>query len=125
MVYIIQNTEDFNSKISEVDSNLIVIDFYADWCGPCKNIESDFNKMSDYYGDNVMFLKINVDNDDCTEICQKFEIVSMPTFVFLSNYKNMINYRIEGADIDQINNNIQQLLSINDISNQDINSNNE
>ena len=117
MVCIIEDTDEFNKKITENKSKLIVIDFYTDWCQPCKNIAPDFEKLSEYYKDNVIFLKIDVDNNNCDKICQKFEVSSMPTFIFLLNYRYMVNYRIEGADIDQINKNIQQLLLV--MNNQD------
>lgn len=59
---------------------LALIDFYADWCPPCRNITRDFILLSTQ-NEKVLFFKINT--DECKEICKnaKYNIECMPTYV--------------------------------------------
>jgi len=71
------------SEFEEVLKNeLVLVDFYADWCGPCKMqspvLEEVANEM-----DNVTIVKLNVDNDPA--IAQKFNVMSIPTLVLFKN----------------------------------------
>ena len=59
---------------------LIVVDFYATWCGPCKMILPKFLKMANNkkFRGKVVFVKVDV--DDAPEIAEKHEVEAMPTF---------------------------------------------
>merc|ERR1712048_771830 len=54
-----------------------LIDFYADWCGPCKAIAPELEKMAEKYT-GVQFAKVNVDDNE--EVAAQEEISAMPTF---------------------------------------------
>lgn len=73
------------------DTN-VVIDFYANWCGPCKQIAPLFVEMSARYPE-IVFLKVNIDESD--NLASVFKINALPTFVFVKN--GMILKRVEGA----------------------------
>jgi thioredoxin 1 len=83
----------------------VLIDFFADWCGPCKRVAPVFAELSEKYTD-IVFLKVNV--DDSEEIAQAFKITSLPTFLFLN--KGNIYKKIEGADINSIISTIENLI---------------
>ncbi|KAG7020482.1 Thioredoxin H-type [Cucurbita argyrosperma subsp. argyrosperma] len=72
---------------------LIVIDFTASWCPPCRIIAPVFAELAKAHV-NVTFLKVDVDN--VKEIAERFEVNAMPTFVFLKGGKEV--HRIVGAD---------------------------
>lgn len=63
----------------------VVVDFYADWCGPCKTVSPVLEGLSTEYGGRVKFVKLNVDDDP--EIAAKFGIMSIPTVIFVSKGK--------------------------------------
>lgn len=65
---------------TEITNNSVTfIDFYADWCGPCKVISPVFEKMaSEYTSKGVTFAKVNVDNEMAIAVGEK--ISAMPTF---------------------------------------------
>jgi thioredoxin 1 len=63
----------------------VVVDFYADWCGPCKMVSPILERLSEDYEGRVRFVKLNVDDDP--EIASKFGIMSIPTVVFFANGK--------------------------------------
>lgn len=59
-----------------------MIDFHAQWCGPCKVIGPKFVELSKEVTD-VVFLKVDVDESE--DIAEEYDISSMPTFVFIKN----------------------------------------
>ncbi len=85
MVKEIKNIEDFKNAV-DGDKNVVVIDFYADWCGPCKMFAPKFENMSKKYP-GVGFYKINSDNEETAKICDACNIRSLPTFCFFTGGK--------------------------------------
>ncbi len=74
-------------------TGLVVIDFYATWCGPCKRVAPLFEELERHYP-NVKFLKVNV--DEAEELSQEYTIESLPTFIFLKNYQ--LHSVVEGVN---------------------------
>lgn len=64
-----------------------IIDFYADWCGPCKMMAPIFVELEKEYKDKVEFQKIDVEENG--ETAQKYQVMSIPTFVLLKNDKEI------------------------------------
>ena len=63
----------------------VVVDFYADWCGPCKIISPVIHKLSEEYQGKVKFVK--VDTDANQELAMQFVIMSIPTVMFFAKGK--------------------------------------
>ena len=63
-------------------SQPVVVDFYADWCGPCKIIEPVVHRLAEEYDGKVKFVK--VDTDANQELAMQFGIMSIPTVMFFS-----------------------------------------
>jgi len=55
----------------------VLVDFYADWCGPCRLIEPVIERLSQEYAGKVKFVKIDTDANQ--ELAAKFEVMSIPT----------------------------------------------
>lgn len=64
---------------------LVVIDFWAEWCGPCKMIGPIIEEIGEEYKDNVVVGKLNVDEND--ETTGKYGIRNIPTVLFIKNGK--------------------------------------
>lgn len=60
----------------------IVVDFYADWCGPCKAVAPRVEALASEYPD-MAFVKVNV--DELEEIATEYEVASLPTFLLIKN----------------------------------------
>ena len=75
-----------------VESNLVMLDFYAEWCGPCKRIKQFYENLSKMYP-QIKFAKVNV--DEAEDIATRFNVSSLPTFILFRNGEKF--KRIEGA----------------------------
>jgi thioredoxin 1 len=71
-------TENFNDKVSS--SEIVILDFWAPWCGPCKQFGPIFEKVAGEYPD-ILFGKVNTEEEQ--EIAAHFQIQSIPTVIVL------------------------------------------
>ena len=90
------NLTDIVKKYSN-SYKLIIFDFYADWCGPCKMIAQQLKPILQQTPE-VALIKINV--DVCESISEYYSVNSLPTFTFIRD--NSILDTMEGADISKI-----------------------
>lgn len=65
------------------NSELTMVDFWAEWCGPCKALGPTIDALADQYAGKVKVYKLNVDENP--DAAQKFRIRGIPTVVFLKN----------------------------------------
>ena len=63
----------------------VLIDFYADWCGPCRMMSPIIDEIAKEMGDKVKVGKINVDNNQ--ELAMEYGVMSIPTIVILKDGK--------------------------------------
>jgi len=85
MVKEVVDPDDFKALISQAaaEGKLLVVDFHAQWCGPCKMIAPKIVKMADELKDVCLFAKVDV--DEAQEISEEYEIQAMPTFLCFAN----------------------------------------
>ncbi len=62
---------------------LVVIDFWAEWCGPCKMVGPIIDELSETYEGRAVIGKVNVDDND--EATSKYGIRNIPTVLFIKN----------------------------------------
>ena len=73
-------SENFNREMANND--LLLVDFWAEWCGPCKSMHPIFTRMAKKYK-RVRFARVNVDN--AQDIAMKYGVQSIPTFIMFKN----------------------------------------
>jgi thioredoxin 1 len=84
------NAQDFKDKIFDYETEqewnfkgdkAAIIDFYADWCGPCKSIAPTLEELSEQFKDQLVIYKIDTDKE--IELSSLFGIQSIPTLLFI------------------------------------------
>ncbi|CAL5369964.1 unnamed protein product [Camellia sinensis] len=91
------NSWQLHFNASKQTSKLMVVDFSAPWCGPCKLMEPAIHEMADKFTD-VEFLKIDV--DELSDVAEEFGVEAMPTFVLVKQGKEVD--RVIGAKKDEL-----------------------
>ena len=81
------NATNFYSSIA---NGAVLVDFFADWCGPCKMMSPILDELSEELDDQISIIKINIDN--AQEIAMQFQVTSIPTIVFFK----------EGKEVDRL-----------------------
>ena len=71
----------------------VLVDFYADWCGPCKVMHPMLEELKEKMKDEVTILKINVDKNE--KVSSKYQIQSIPTLILFKN--GQIKWRQSGV----------------------------
>jgi len=92
------NRDEIVELIKNYPDKLLVVDFFAKWCGPCKIISPYIEKLESDYNNNIFVRKIDVDKEP--EFSQECNVGGMPTFLFFKNMKQV--GKVVGADLDQI-----------------------
>ena len=70
------NTSQFRGSVEE-NQGVVVVDFFATWCGPCKMLAPVFEQAGEEMKNDATFLKVDIDQS--MDLAQKFRIVSVPT----------------------------------------------
>jgi thioredoxin 1 len=77
----------------------VLVDFYADWCGPCKMIAPKIQELPEKYKDKNIYV-VKVDVDDANDLAAEYDIKAMPTFKLFVGGKEKCS--ITGADIGKV-----------------------
>ena len=79
------NVPEFTSETfdSEVQSGVTLLDFWAEWCGPCKMITPVIEELAAEYQGKAKIAKINVDNEGA--LAARFEVQSIPTLIVMKD----------------------------------------
>ena len=86
----VQNAEDFQEKVIN-SSKPVLVDFWAEWCGPCKQIGPILEEIGEEKKDKIKILKLNVDENPQTP--QKFGVRGIPTLMLFKN-GNLVDTKV-------------------------------
>ncbi len=79
---VLVNDVNFDQAVLENDQ-LVVVDFFADWCGPCKLFEPAFRDLARDFSGEVKFATIDYDNNQLT--AYQYEVVALPTIILFKD----------------------------------------
>ena len=100
------NTDNFEGSVLQSDLP-VVVDFWAEWCGPCKMLTPTIESVADDYDGKSLVVKVNI--DDAPEIAQKYGIRSIPSLLFFNN-GSVMDQRVGAVSYEEIANILDKLI---------------
>ena len=91
MAELILNEKNFDETVK--NTPFLVVDLWAEWCGPCKMIAPYLDKISEKYSDKMKLAKVNV--DEYPALAEKFQVTGIPTLLIFK--KGELAGRLTGA----------------------------
>ncbi|CAK9860750.1 unnamed protein product [Sphagnum jensenii] len=108
-VHVVESKGVWDDKIqyAKNQGKVIVVDFTATWCGPCRVMSPIFVELSKKYT-NLIFLKVDV--DEVADVTSEWDIRAMPTFLFIKDGKQVD--KIVGANKEELDKKVQHYASL-------------
>ena len=94
----LKTLEEYKNAINDAGDKLVVIDFFATWCGPCVTLGPQFETISTEQADDALYYKVDVDQNK--DASQDASIRCMPTMIYFKNGEEV--ERQEGTSADAI-----------------------
>lgn len=106
----VKNVEDAQAWESEVLKSPVpvFVDFWAEWCGPCRMVGPVVDELSGEYGDSVKFVKVNVDK--ANEIASRYSVYSIPTMAVFRDGK-IVTQQVGAASKDSLKSTIDSAIA--------------
>lgn len=96
----IDNIDDTNFDETLASAGVpVLVDFWAEWCGPCKMIAPVLQQVADEYGEKIKVVKVNVEN--ATQVPQKFGIRGIPTLMLFKDGQSVAT-KVGAVDKSQL-----------------------
>jgi len=94
--HVLQRFQEYETEIGK--GGLVLVDFFAQWCGPCKRISPYIEQLAKEFEGKAVFIKVDV--DELADVASKEQISSMPTFRYFKGGKKVAD--VIGASQDKV-----------------------
>uniref|UniRef100_A0A1A9VRG4 Thioredoxin domain-containing protein n=1 Tax=Glossina austeni TaxID=7395 RepID=A0A1A9VRG4_GLOAU len=105
-ITLINDEAEYNNILQKVGNKVLVIEYYASWCGPCKVINSKLEKLAEKYSHKVVIVKIDV--DECEQMAIDNNIVAVPTLILMKDNQKLGQFA--GFKVDQLEKAVERLI---------------
>ena len=92
------NKDNFSSEVLENDK-LVLVDFWAEWCGPCKQIAPTLEELAEKYSENLSVCKVDVDAN--RELALQYNVRSIPSLMIFKNGE-MVDSLIGAVSLEEL-----------------------
>ena len=92
------NSETFTSEVLE-QTKLVLVDFWAEWCGPCKQIAPTLEELAEKYSENLSVCKVDVDTN--RELALQYNVRSIPSLMIFKNGE-MVDSLIGAVSLEEL-----------------------
>ena len=92
------NNETFASEVLE-QTKLVLVDFWAEWCGPCKQIAPTLEELAEKYSENLSVCKVDVDAN--RELALQYNVRSIPSLMIFKNGE-MVDSLIGAVSLEEL-----------------------
>lgn len=85
---------------AKAEGKLVFIDFYTEWCGPCKMMANNIfpqKAVGDYFNEKFVCLKIDAEKGEGVELAKRFEVRAYPTFIVMDANEKVLGTRVGGS----------------------------
>jgi thioredoxin 1 len=104
----IQHLDKQNFDTTLKNNSVVLVDFYADWCGPCKALHPALESMAKKFDGQAVISKINVDNNP--ELSAQFKVRSIPALFYFKDGK-LVGQQVGMQSEKELNDNLLHLIS--------------
>ncbi len=104
MEAVVVNSENFENEVRK-NKNIVLVDFYAQWCGPCKMLAPVLEQVGEEVKDKAVIAKLDI--DEALDIAKEFNVMSVPTMILFKDGKEVdriVGLRQKAQIIEAINN---------------------
>jgi len=99
--------QNFDQEVTQEKTLPILIDFYADWCGPCKMMAPVIEELASQYEGKIKIAKLDVDKNQA--VAAKFNVMSIPTLLFFKNGQ-VVNQLVGAIPKEQLKKELDNLI---------------
>lgn len=103
------NNQNFQKEVIDSDK-IVLIDFYADWCGPCKMMSPIIDEVANEMYESVKVCKLNVDENP--NLAVEYNVMSIPTLIIFKS-GNVVDTSVGLRDKEEILNNLKGIINSN------------
>lgn len=100
----IANKNDFPYILKETGNRLVVVEFFANWCGPCQKLATKLEVLANAYNGKILIVKVNV--DEFEELTLEYNVSAMPTFLLMRNKQKLKQF--SSSDIETLEKNLEK-----------------
>lgn len=104
MIPFVDDKADLDFRLEQAGNKLVVVDFFASWCGPCKMIAPNLETCAEEHPE-IVILKVDVDENG--DLAKEYDISLMPTIIFMKNKK--VIKRFSGSNYEKVISTIKEL----------------
>lgn len=101
---ILAHKNDFYNILKESQNRLLLIEFFANWCGPCQTLAEKLEQLAEAYNGKILVVKVDV--DEFEDLALEYDVSAMPTFMLMKNQQKLEQFA--SSNQETLNKNLEK-----------------